>query len=207
MAIKTVLFVAFGSGHIKMLLPVVSALAASGLARSGTGPEHSGPSSPCCRSERSPVQGLLQACDEVALTHGRRLMATLGALAADAEETAAYLGLSFGDLVGKVGLEQAESRNRQFCHHAFLPVLKLTRILKHIKPDVVVSSGLPHPESTRHTCIDFSNPEADKLQPQLDVPDIVFLNNSTDGFEAELISKRLLTLSFSHQIDHEDANG
>ncbi len=56
----------------------------------------------------------------------------------------------------------------------------------------------PHPR------IHFSNPAADKLQPQLHAADMLLVQTSTVGFEAALIGKRLLTLSFSPMVINFD---
>ncbi|MCJ0764281.1 UDP-glycosyltransferase [Variovorax terrae] len=56
----------------------------------------------------------------------------------------------------------------------------------------------PHPR------IYFSNPATDRLQPQLHAADMVLVQTSTVGFEAALIGKRLLTLSFSPMVINFD---
>jgi hypothetical protein len=53
------------------------------------------------------------------------------------------------------------------------------------------------PDLGRHPRVYVSNPGADRLQPQLHASDIVLVQTSTVGFEAALVGKRVLTLSFS----------
>ena len=147
MTSKTVLFVAYGSGHIKMLIPVAQALAASGLARPVVLALTT--AAPVARAAGLEVLGFkdfVEPGDTSALAHGRRLMAALGSPVADAEETTAYLGLSFADLVAEVGLPEAESRYLENGRQAFLPTATLTRILKKIRPDVVVATNSPRAE-------------------------------------------------------------
>lgn len=147
MTAKTVLFVAYGSGHIKMLVPVAQALAASGLGRPVMlALTTAAPAARAAGLDVVQFKDFVVAGDAPALDHGRRLMAGLGAPVADAEETAAYLGLSFSDLVADVGLVQAESRYLDKGRQAFLPVATLTRILKKIKPDMVVATNSPRAE-------------------------------------------------------------
>ena len=144
---KIVLFVAYGSGHIKMLIPVALALAASGLARPVVlALTTAAPAARAAGLEVVQFKDFVMPGDAAALVHGRRLMADLGAPVADAEETAAYLGLSFAELVADIGLAQAESRYCENGRQAFLPIATLTRILKNIKPDVVVATNSPRAE-------------------------------------------------------------
>ena len=60
------------------------------------------------------------------------------------------------------------------------------------------------PLPTPHPRIYFSNPAVDKLQPQLHAADMLLVQTSTVGFEATLIGKRLLTLSFSPMVINFD---
>ena len=147
MATKTVLFVAYGSGHIKMLIPVAQALAASGLARPVVlALTTAAPAALAAGLDVIQLKDFVRPVDAPALAHGHRLMSALGAPVADADETAAYLGLSFADLVADLGLAQAESRYLDKGRQAFLPVATLTRILKKIKPDLLVATNSPRAE-------------------------------------------------------------
>ena len=60
------------------------------------------------------------------------------------------------------------------------------------------TASAPHPR------IHLSNPASEKLQPQLHAADMVLVQTSTVGFEAALIGKRLLTLSFSPMVINFD---
>lgn len=147
MTTQTVLFVAYGSGHIKMLIPVAQALAASGLARPVVlALTTAAPVARAAGLEVVQFKDFQEQGDAAALAHGRRLMAALGAPVADAEETTAYLGLSFADLVAEVGLQEAESRYLEKGRQAFFPTATLSRILKKIRPDVVVATNSPRAE-------------------------------------------------------------
>ena len=130
-----------------MLIPVAQALAAGG---------HGQPlvlalttAAPAARAAGLDViqfKDFVEPADAPALAHGRRLMASLGAPIADEEETTAYLGLSFADLVADLGLAQAELLYAEKGRQAFLPIPTLTRILKKIRPDVVVATNSPRAE-------------------------------------------------------------
>jgi hypothetical protein len=145
--LKTVLFVAYGSGHIKMLIPVAQALAASGLARPVVlALTTAAPAARAAGLEVVQFKDFVEPGDAPALAHGCRLMASLGATVADAEETTAYLGLSFADLVAEVGLQEAESRYLEKGRQVFLPTATLKRILKKIRPNLVVATNSPRAE-------------------------------------------------------------
>ena len=147
MTTKTVLFVAYGSGHIKMLIPVAQALAASGLARPVVlALTTAAPAARATGLDVVQFKDFVEPADAPALAQGRRLMAALAAPVADAEETTAYLGLSFADLVAELGPAQAEANYLEKGRQAFLPVATLTRILKKIRPDVVVATNSPRAE-------------------------------------------------------------
>lgn len=83
--------------------------------------------------------------DEPALTHGRRLLRALGAVA-DPEETIAYLGLSYAELEAQAGPEQAAALYQRDGRQAFLPRATLRRIVGRVKPDVVVATNSPRAE-------------------------------------------------------------
>ena len=147
MTLKTALFVAYGSGHIKMLIPVAQALTASGLGRPLVlALTTAAPAARAAGLEVVQFKDFVAPGDEAALAHGRRLMAALGAPVADADETTAYLGLSFADLVAEVGLQEAESRYLYKGRQAFLPTATLSRVLKKIRPDLVVATNSPRAE-------------------------------------------------------------
>lgn len=62
------------------------------------------------------------------------------------EETVAYLGLSYDDLIESVGLEEAERRFRQYGRQTFLPVRLMQRVLAQVNPSVVVTTSSPRAE-------------------------------------------------------------
>jgi hypothetical protein len=145
-AVKKVLFVTYGSGHVKMVLPVAQVLAAEGSAEVRV----LGLTTAAAPVREAGLE-LLQfadfaGADEEALAHGKRLLATLEAPAQDVRESMAYLGLSFSDLVQEVGHMEAEARYRRFGRQAFLPVRTLERILSQVAPDLVVATNSPRGE-------------------------------------------------------------
>jgi len=145
--VKRVLFVSYGSGHIKMVVPVAKAVQDSGLAQPVVLALTT--AAPVARAAGLHVvqfKDFLQPEDEAALNRGRQLIKDLGDTVFDAEESVAYLGLSFVDLENELGTVAAENEYRKRGRHAFLPVRTLTRILRVLQPDVVVATNSPRAE-------------------------------------------------------------
>ncbi len=144
---KRVLFVAYGSGHIKMLIPVAQALQASGRAQPVVLALTT--AAPVARAAGLHVvqfKDFVQPGDEAALARGRQLVQDLGGAVGDLDESAAYLGLSYADLEADLGTTAAEAEYRRRGRQAFLPVRTLTRILQALRPDAVVATNAPRGE-------------------------------------------------------------
>jgi hypothetical protein len=91
------------------------------------------------------VKDFVGVGDEAALAHGREIVSTMGPVD-DPEESAAYLGLSYADLVAEAGADEAARRHAQLGRQAFLPVRTLKRILQRVKPDLLVVTNSPRAE-------------------------------------------------------------
>ncbi len=141
------LFVAYGGGHVKALLPVALQAQAQGLARvaflaltTAAAP---------VREAGLPAYGfsdLLEPSDTEAVRHGERLVQTLSVQAAQREESVAYLGLSYAELEADVGVQEAAARYAQFGRQAFLPVRVLERALARWRPACVLATNSPRAE-------------------------------------------------------------
>jgi hypothetical protein len=144
---KKILFVAYGGGHVNMVLPVVQTLLAQGrhevlvlglttaagvLARAGV--PHIG------------FRDLVTADDETALAHGNRLSEGVNSDLVPREETVAYMGLSYADLEAEHGVEAAAAIYVERGRHAFLPTRTLKRLLGSYAPDLVVATNSPRAE-------------------------------------------------------------
>ncbi len=142
-----VLFVAYGSGHIKMIIPLAQALAASGkvepvvLALTTAAPVARAAGLAVVQFRDFVTDG-----DDTALQLGERLMQGLPEPVADPYETMAYLGLSMADLIDEIGAEEAELAYQKFGRQAFLPVRTLLRVLRRIRPRLVVCTNSPRAE-------------------------------------------------------------
>jgi hypothetical protein len=144
---KRVLFVGYGGGHVRMLLPVARLLRERGLAE----PVFLG-----LTTARAEVEAAGFSClgftdflcedDAAALERGRALASQLSSHAISFEESAAYLGLSYADLVREHGSERAAALYAAHGRQAFLPVATLERILSRVKPDLLVATSAPRAE-------------------------------------------------------------
>jgi hypothetical protein len=143
---KKVLFVCYGSGHVRMVLPLAKALHEGGRARVQVLALTT--AAAVVREAGLPLlqfKDFVRAGDEAALARGRELTASLGGVV-DADETAAYLGLSYADLEAEAGAPQAAERYARDGRQAFLPRRTLTRILQQLRPDLVVATNSPRAE-------------------------------------------------------------
>ena len=147
---KKVLFVTYGSGHVRMVVPVAKALAEAGLVQPLV----------LALTTAAPVVReaglkLLQfknflrdgdRADEDAVAHGQRLMRAMPGPIADPEETAAYLGLSYQELALRMGPEEAERQYQLDGRQAFLPAATLKRIVEQVAPALLVATNSPRAE-------------------------------------------------------------
>jgi hypothetical protein len=144
---KKILFVTYGSGHVRMLVPVARALAAGGLAQVQVLALTTAAS--VARAAGLDVlqfKDFVTAEDAQAPADGQRLMAGMTGPIADPDETAAYLGLCWADLVQDVGPQEAGRRYARDGRQAFLPLRTLRRIVWHVAPDLIVATNSPRAE-------------------------------------------------------------
>ena len=144
---KTVLFVTYGSGHVRMVVPVARALADSGVARPVVLALTTAASVVRAAGlELLQFRDFLTADDEPALVYGRRLLADLKGPVADPEESVAYLGLCYAELVRDVGPVEAERLYLREGRQAFLPLQTLERMVAKVAPALVVGTNSPRSE-------------------------------------------------------------
>ncbi|MFN3437924.1 MAG: hypothetical protein ACK41V_09540 [Acidovorax sp.] len=144
---KKILFVTYGSGHVRMVVPVAHALAARGVAQVQVLALTT--AAPVARSAGLDVlqfKDFITPQDTDALVHGRRLMAGMTGPIADPAETEAYLGLCWAELEEDVGPQEAARRYERDGRQAFLPRRVLQRIVEQVAPAVVVATNSPRAE-------------------------------------------------------------
>ena len=146
-SLLTWLFVAYGGGHAKALLPVARQVQAQGLAQVQFLALTTAAAE--VRAAGLPTVGfadLLGPGDEAARRHGEVLADGLAVQAAARDESVAYLGLSYQALVEEVGEEEAARRYARFGRQCFLPVTVLERALARWQPSLVLTTNSPRAE-------------------------------------------------------------
>jgi hypothetical protein len=143
---KKVLFVCYGSGHVRMVVPVARALRQAGLAEVRVLGLTT--AAPAVRAAGLPLlqfKDYVRDADRGAVERGAGLARALPAVD-DAAESAAYLGLCYADLAAEAGAEEARRRYASQGRQAFLPRATLRRILEAERPDLVVATNSPRAE-------------------------------------------------------------
>jgi hypothetical protein len=147
---KKVLFVTYGGGHVNMILPVAQALQAQGdwqvtvlgLTTARAVLEGAGFA---CLGFRD-IADRADAGDARALDWGRRLSEGNQSSLVPADETIAYLGLSYADLEAEHGVDRAAAIYAAQGRRAFTPVRSLRRLIDRLTPDLVVATNSPRAE-------------------------------------------------------------
>lgn len=143
----TWLFVSYGGGHVKALLPVARRVRELGIAE----PVYLAltTAAPIVRGAGLRTIGfadLLTGADEPARRKGEELAAALAVPAADHAESVAYLGLSYVDLQQRVGDKQAAALYAAYGRQAFLPLSVMERAIRRLHPSLVVATNSPRAE-------------------------------------------------------------
>jgi len=146
---KKIFFVGYGGGHITMLIPVIQALRdlaeyeliVLGLTTSGSKLAQYG----------IPYIGYQELVDlkedEEALEIGKRMVAELGQKAKiDEAESVAYLGLSYGDMIKRLGEDKAREEYEAKGRQAFLQLTIMERAFRRFQPDLVIATNSPRSE-------------------------------------------------------------
>jgi hypothetical protein len=141
------LFVSYGGGHVKALLPVAQRVRDLGLAQ----PVYLAltTAAEVVRPAGLPVVGFqdfMTAADERARRKGEELAEQLQVQAAERTESIAYLGLSYVDLEDRLGPQVAADLYRQYGRQAFLPLGILERAIRRCQPSLVVATNSPRAE-------------------------------------------------------------
>jgi UDP-N-acetylglucosamine 2-epimerase len=142
------LVVTYGGGHSAMLLPVALSVQQHNLADVIV----LGLTTAAAEVKKAGLP-LLQYKDLTYLQNaqtkkwGRLLRGMLSKQASiDDEESEAYLGINFAEMVDAHGLEQAEILYQRDGRQGFLPTKSMLAVLKHTKPDLLLISNSPRSE-------------------------------------------------------------
>jgi hypothetical protein len=141
------LFVSYGGGHLRALLPVARRVQELGiaapvyLALTTAAPVAAKAGLRCLR-----FADLLRSSDEYAISMGEQLFGRLDVQAADRSESVAYLGLSYAELEVQLGKQAAADLYQRFGRQAFLPVETLKRAIRQCGASLVVTTNSPRAE-------------------------------------------------------------
>ena len=144
---KKILFVSYGAAHVNALIPLYKKLKEEGfhnLVYLGLTIAQQK-----LKKEAIPYLGYKDFLDgnKKAIEAGKKLISTLeNAGVVEEEESIAYMGLSYTELEGKVGVEKAKEVFQEKGRHAFFQLNTAQKILKKIKPDLVISTHSPKTE-------------------------------------------------------------
>ena len=143
---KVILFVCYGGGHVAMLYPVIDRL----KDKYGTVVLALTTAQAYLRARGIPFIGY-KDFPEAQNLEVSKLGSVLSAelpinnLVAK-EETIAYLGINFCELVETYGLKTAKILYQQKGRRVFLPIKTMERFLKRLSPDIVVATNSPRTE-------------------------------------------------------------
>jgi hypothetical protein len=146
-SLPTWLFVSYGGGHVKALLPVASRVRDLGIAR----PVYLALTTAAAvvKAAGVPVLGFrdfMTPSDERARSVGEAMADRLQVQAAERAESVAYLGLSYVDLEQQLGVRGAADQYRQYGRQAFLPLGILERVIHRCQPSLVIATNSPRAE-------------------------------------------------------------
>lgn len=141
------LFVSYGGGHVRALLPVARRVRELGIAQ----PLYLAltTAAPIVREAGIATIGfadLITEADAQARHKGEELASALAVRSADHAESVAYLGLSYVDLEQRVGRAQAAALYAEYGRQAFLPLSVLERAIRQFRPSLVVATNSPRAE-------------------------------------------------------------
>jgi hypothetical protein len=141
------LFVSYGGGHVKALLPVAQRVRDLGLAQ----PVYLALTTAAPLVQQAGLARLgfldvMTAEDERARRKGEELAAQLQVQAADREESIAYLGLSYVEMEDRLGPQAAADLYRHYGRQAFLPLGILERVMRSVRPAMVITTNSPRAE-------------------------------------------------------------
>jgi hypothetical protein len=142
-----ILLVSYGGGHVSMLAPIAKELISFGYPFTFIALTTARPLLERLGVPAIGFSDLPEATERDARRWGRELAKDFpsgGPVSYD--ETVAYLGASFRDLVTEYGEAAANLRYAEDGRHAFLPVPTMRRVINRIAPELVVATNSPRAE-------------------------------------------------------------
>ncbi|WP_252179569.1 CDP-glycerol glycerophosphotransferase family protein [Endozoicomonas sp. 4G] len=144
---KNILFVSYGGGHVQGLLPVYEKLFlekgfnCNFLALTTAYQQVKNKNLPCIGFKDLVVE------NDYALEVGKKLIGVEhNHSMVSYEESIAYMGLSYCDLLEKVGKNKAKELYAKYGRQAFYPLNTLRKLLEKEAPDLVITTNSPRAE-------------------------------------------------------------
>jgi hypothetical protein len=141
------LFVAYGGGHVRMLLPVARRVREQQLAHV----EFLALTTARAEAQREGFdcigyKDLHWLLGPETLRIGRELLGQLEILAVDKDESEAYLGINYEQLQAKLGADGARAEYARYGRQAFDPQQAMASLLARKRPALVVATSSPRSE-------------------------------------------------------------
>ncbi|HMS04439.1 MAG TPA: UDP-N-acetylglucosamine 2-epimerase [Burkholderiaceae bacterium] len=151
MGAPKVLAVSYGGGHIGMILPVIQELERHGinclLLALTTGYSHARQSRLSRPGQTLGYKDFLHLVDRAAVYDwGMKLMANNSSPDVPVDETIAYLGINYLDLIEQFGEEGARQLYAKMGRYAFMPIPFMRRVLHEVAPDLTLATNSPRSE-------------------------------------------------------------
>jgi len=144
---RRALFVAYGSGHIAKVAPVIRHLRAEGVRCELLALTLGHTQARRLGLEPHGYRDFLHLVDrEAVLARGQQLLAGNSHPDVDDFESQCYLGINYQEWVDAHGEEEAARRWAQGGRRAFLPLQFMGRVIDELRPHVVVSTASPRSE-------------------------------------------------------------
>lgn len=140
------LCVCYGGGHVNMMIPVIHQLQAHNYQVDILGLTIAGS---ILKENGLPFLGFKdfqQEEDHEAIQYGERLINDIDTSNVDRDESIAYLGFSYFNLVQDKGAELAAIEYKKHGRQAFLPLGIMRRIFDKINPNIVITTNSPRAE-------------------------------------------------------------
>ena len=145
---KKIFLASYGGGHSRLLIPLIHKLQEMNhyeievLGLTASAADY--------LAADIPFYGMVKLMesfgDDHVLQMGRALLSDVSHSAVSLDESIAYLGLSYRELVEVHGESRASKLYKKYGRQAFLPINLMKRWLQKIKPDLVIATSSPRME-------------------------------------------------------------
>ncbi|KKM48974.1 hypothetical protein LCGC14_1557210, partial [marine sediment metagenome] len=200
-----VLFITYGGGHVEAVLPVAHALQAAGknicifaLTTAAAIVEKSG-------LPYFTYADLPQAYEDEVITTGEHLSAQMPAMnIIPSDETRAYLGINYLDLVSQLGPDKAHHAWSNGGRQHFFPLLSMTKILTDLAPKLIMATNSPRSEQAAITAAAALNIPAVCLVDMFALQEVAWLCKSDFAQQLFVFDECVRQMLISHGRPAED---